>query len=61
MTGQVGTPGWTAPEVFKHNSYNHKVDVYSFGVVLAECLSVEKARPRVCGAKSTFSPKLATN
>jgi len=42
MTGQVGTPGWTAPEVFKHNSYNHKVDVYSFGVVLAECLSGEK-------------------
>ncbi|KAL3928546.1 MAG: hypothetical protein SGPRY_002343 [Prymnesium sp.] len=42
MTGQVGTPGWTAPEVFKHNSYNHKVDVYSFGVVLAECLSREK-------------------
>ena len=42
MTGQVGTPGWTAPEVYKHNSYNHKVDVYSFAVVLAECLSCEK-------------------
>ena len=41
MTGQVGTPGWTAPEVYKHNSYNHKVDVYSFAVVLAECLSCE--------------------
>merc|ERR1740130_863446 len=21
MTGQIGTPGWTAPEVFKHGSY----------------------------------------
>jgi tRNA A-37 threonylcarbamoyl transferase component Bud32 len=42
MTGQVGTPGWTAPEVYKHNSYNHKVDVYSFAVVLAECLTCEK-------------------
>ena len=38
----MGTPGWTAPEVYKHNSYNHKVDVYSFAVVLAECLSCEK-------------------
>ena len=42
MTGQIGTPGWTAPEVYKHNSYNHKVDVYSFAVVLAEGLSCEK-------------------
>ena len=42
MTGQVGTPGWTAPEVFRHQTYDHKVDVYSFGIVLAECLSREK-------------------
>ena len=41
MTGQVGTPGWTAPEVFRHLTYDHKVDVYSFGIV-AECLSREK-------------------
>jgi len=41
MTGQIGTPGWTAPEVFKHGSYDQKVDVYSFGVVMAECLSSE--------------------
>ena len=26
MTGQIGTPGWTAPEVFKFASYDHKVD-----------------------------------
>ena len=25
MTGQIGTPGWTAPEVFKFSSYDHKV------------------------------------
>ena len=25
MTGQIGTPGWTAPEVFKFASYDHKV------------------------------------
>eukprot|EP00967_Tisochrysis_lutea_P147187 scaffold279275_cov19-Tisochrysis_lutea.AAC.2 len=42
MTGQIGTPGWTAPEVYKHGSYDQKVDVYSFGIVLAECLSCEK-------------------
>lgn len=42
MTGQIGTPGWTAPEVFKYGSYDQKVDVYSFGIVLAECLTCSK-------------------
>ena len=42
MTGQIGTPGWTAPEVFKFASYDHKVDVYSYGVLLAECLTSER-------------------
>ena len=28
MTGQIGTPGWTAPEVFKFNSYDHKERVH---------------------------------
>lgn len=55
MTGQVGTPGWTAPEVFKHNSYNHKVDVYSFGVVLAECLSGEKPYAGMDGIQIAFA------
>lgn len=42
MTGQIGTPGWTAPEVFKTNCYDHKVDVYSYAVLLAECASGDK-------------------
>ncbi len=42
MTGQIGTPGWTAPEVYKSSSYDHKVDVYSFGIFLAEIVAGEK-------------------
>ncbi|RHY22942.1 hypothetical protein DYB32_009352 [Aphanomyces invadans] len=36
MTAGVGTPLWTAPEVFTSNSYTDSVDVYSFGVILSE-------------------------
>lgn len=42
MTGQIGTPGWTAPEVFKSSSYGPEVDVYSYAILLAECSSGEK-------------------
>mmetsp|Transcript_25400 Transcript_25400/g.58784 ORF Transcript_25400/g.58784 Transcript_25400/m.58784 type:complete len:418 (-) Transcript_25400:52-1305(-) len=42
MTGQIGTPGWTAPEVFKSSNYDHKVDVYSYAILLGECASGEK-------------------
>ncbi|GMF14801.1 unnamed protein product [Phytophthora lilii] len=36
MTGGVGTPYWTAPEVLEGNRYTEKADIYSFGVVLSE-------------------------
>ncbi|KAL3660801.1 hypothetical protein V7S43_014203 [Phytophthora oleae] len=36
MTAGVGTPYWTAPEVFEGNRYTEKADIYSFGVVLSE-------------------------
>jgi serine/threonine protein kinase len=36
LTGGVGTPHYTAPEVLDRKHYGHKVDVYSFGVMLWE-------------------------
>jgi serine/threonine protein kinase len=33
---QVGTPYWTAPEIFDDDVYNETADVYSFGMVLYE-------------------------
>lgn len=39
MSGVLGTPGWTAPEIFKQEKYNEKVDIYSFAVVVSELVS----------------------
>ena len=33
---QVGTPGWTAPEVLRSQGYNESSDIYSMGVILWE-------------------------
>ena len=34
---QVGTPGWTAPEVLRSQGYNEKSDVWSMGVRSPAC------------------------
>ena len=39
ITGGVGTPEWTAPEVLKGEEFNEKADVYSFGVIMWEIAS----------------------
>ncbi|KAG7390206.1 hypothetical protein PHYBOEH_007080 [Phytophthora boehmeriae] len=36
MTGGVGTPYWTAPEILEGKRYTEQADIYSFGVVLSE-------------------------
>uniref|UniRef100_A0A803LFN4 Protein kinase domain-containing protein n=1 Tax=Chenopodium quinoa TaxID=63459 RepID=A0A803LFN4_CHEQI len=36
MTGETGTLGYMAPEVFDGKPYNRKCDVYSFGICLWE-------------------------
>ncbi|EGZ11237.1 hypothetical protein PHYSODRAFT_337966 [Phytophthora sojae] len=36
MTGGIGTPYWTAPEVLEGKRYSQRADIYSFGVVLSE-------------------------
>eukprot|EP01133_Synstelium_polycarpum_P010264 gene10264-11971_t len=35
----IGTVAWTAPEILRHESYNHKADVYSYGIVIWELLT----------------------
>lgn len=32
-TGEIGTYMWTAPEVLKHEEYNHTSDIYSLGLL----------------------------
>jgi serine/threonine protein kinase len=39
MTGGLGTPQWTAPEVLSGTRYAESADVYSFGIVLWELLT----------------------
>ncbi|GMF45006.1 unnamed protein product [Phytophthora lilii] len=36
---EVGSSGYTAPEIFTQQGYNSKIDVWSFGVVLWELAS----------------------
>ncbi|KAG3057175.1 hypothetical protein PI124_g23332 [Phytophthora idaei] len=39
LLGEVGSSGYTAPEIFTHHGYDSKVDVWSFGIVLWELTS----------------------
>ena len=41
-TRRIGTPAWTAPEMFDGGGYTNKVDVYSYGMVLYEMVSGEQ-------------------
>ncbi|KUF99822.1 hypothetical protein AM588_10009769 [Phytophthora nicotianae] len=43
---EVGSSGYTAPEIFTHQGYDRKVDVWSFGIVLWE-LTASSIRNRV--------------
>ncbi|KAK1941860.1 Serine/threonine-protein kinase STY8 [Phytophthora citrophthora] len=39
LVEEVGSSGYTAPEIFMHQGYDNKVDVWSFGIVLWELFS----------------------
>ena len=42
ISGMLGTPGWSAPEIYKQDKYTEKVDMYSYGVVVSEMVTGEK-------------------
>lgn len=42
---ETGSSGYTAPEVFSHTGYTHKIDVWSFALVLWEMLLPASSRP----------------
>jgi hypothetical protein len=39
LTGNIGTVGWIAPEIFQNKQYTEKCDVYSFGIIMYELIS----------------------
>jgi len=39
LTGNIGTVGWIAPEIFQNKQYTEKCDVYSFGIILYELVA----------------------
>ena len=34
LTGETGSYRYMAPEVYRHEDYNHKVDVYAYAMIL---------------------------
>ena len=44
LSDEIGTTGYTAPEIFK-GAYTHSVDVFSFAVVMWELFSVDRKNP----------------
>ncbi|KAL7532647.1 hypothetical protein ACHAWF_004204, partial [Thalassiosira exigua] len=42
LTAETGTYRYMAPEVIRHERYNHAADVYSFGLLMWEMLTREK-------------------
>jgi len=38
LTGETGSYRYMAPEVYRHEDYNHKVDVYAYGMILFQLL-----------------------
>jgi serine/threonine protein kinase len=39
LTHRIGTPSWTAPEMFMPAAYTPKVDVYSYAIILFELVT----------------------
>ena len=65
MTAETGSYRWMAPEVIRHENYNHKCDVYSFAMLMYEtvtlCVPFEKKSPievAFAVAKSQTRPNL---
>ncbi len=40
-TKRIGTPLYLAPEIIKHESYDHRCDIWSFGVVMYHMATLE--------------------
>lgn len=41
QTKRIGTPLYLAPEIIKHETYDHRVDVWSLGCVLYHMAALE--------------------
>ena len=52
---QVGSPFWTAPEIFRQEAYGTKVDVFSYAMTLVEILTGEPPWAREVAASQKLT------
>lgn len=60
LVEEVGSSGYTAPEIFTRHGYDSKVDVWSFGIVLwelASCCVQDRLNPFMGMAGDEFVTK----
>jgi serine/threonine protein kinase len=60
MTHEIGTPLYSAPEMWDEGDYTNAVDVYSFALILYECLVGLPVFPKDI-AKLVLMKKVANN
>uniref|UniRef100_A0A7S3D888 Uncharacterized protein n=1 Tax=Palpitomonas bilix TaxID=652834 RepID=A0A7S3D888_9EUKA len=54
-SGALGTPGWTAPEIYRNEKYDESVDAYSFGIILKEIMTGERPYPNLNAMQIAFA------
>jgi serine/threonine protein kinase len=66
LTGETGSYRYMAPEVYRHEDYNHKVDVYAYGMILYHLFEgrapfnlLDPMQAAVASSKKNMRPKFS--